>query len=50
MNCINVITNTSKNEISCLHYLKASNLFATGHEKGEIKLWNIELNNCLILD
>lgn len=50
MSCQNYLENFDKNEITCLYYLKYSNLFATGHVNGDIKLWNIELNNCLILD
>ncbi|EGR30566.1 WD repeat protein, partial [Ichthyophthirius multifiliis] len=50
MQCQNLLENNEKQEISCLSYLKQANLFVTGHEDGNIKLWNIELNSCLVLD
>jgi len=50
MQCQNLLENPDKHEISCLSYLQQANLFVTGHENGDIKLWNIELNNYLTLD
>ncbi|KAL4445096.1 hypothetical protein ABPG74_018824 [Tetrahymena malaccensis] len=50
MQCQNLLENPDKHEISCLSYLSQANLFVTGHENGDIKLWNIELNNYLTLD
>jgi WD40 repeat protein len=50
MNCINTVFNGEKSEITCLSYLKGSNLFVTGHDTGDIKLWNLELNSSIILE
>lgn len=47
MQCLNVMENIEKSEINCLHYLVHSNSFATGHDNGDVKMWNIELNSCL---
>ena len=50
MSCINVLENSERNEISCLHYLKNANLLVTGHDNGEVKLWNIDLGSSLVVD
>lgn len=34
---------------SAFTYLPYSNLFVTGHETGNIKLWNVESGNCITL-
>ncbi len=38
-----------REEIASLHYLQHANLFVTGHENGDVKLWNIELGNSITL-
>lgn len=45
---IGLLTN-DENEISCLLYLPITNLFATGHDTGMIKLWNIETHHSIII-
>jgi hypothetical protein len=42
--------NNEKNEMSCLYYLKNANLIVTGHENGDVKLWNADLGSCLVVD
>jgi WD40 repeat protein len=49
MSCNFVLDNTSNNEISSFHFLVNANLIVSGHENGEIKLWNIELGSSIIL-
>lgn len=34
----------ARSEITCMTFLKLSNLIATGHEDGHLMLWNIEFN------
>jgi len=48
--CLNTLENKGKSEIMCLSCLPVCNLFVTGHENGDIKLWNVEIGNTLILD
>jgi WD40 repeat protein len=50
MSCISTIETGEKNEISSMHYLTNANLVATGHDNGEIRLWNIEIGSFLIID
>jgi WD40 repeat protein len=50
MSCINIMENNEKNEMSCLYYLKNANLIVTGHENGDVKLWNADLGSCLVVD
>ena len=50
MSCISTIEAGEKNEISSMHYLTNANLVATGHDNGEIRLWNIEIGSFLIID
>lgn len=49
MSCNFVLDNSSNNEISSFHFLANANLIVSGHENGEIKLWNIELGSSIIL-
>jgi WD40 repeat protein len=36
-------------ELSCMTFLFKSCLVATGHEDGEIRLWNMEINSSVLL-
>ena len=49
MSCNFVLDNIGNNEISSFHFLANANLVVSGHENGEIKLWNIELGSSITL-
>ena len=36
-------------ELSCMTFLQNCCLVATGHEKGAIRLWNLEINSSVLL-
>ena len=36
-------------ELSCMTFLPNCCLVATGHEKGAIRLWNLEINSSVLL-
>lgn len=50
LTCLAVLDNPENSEISSLWYLQHANLFATGHENGAVRLWNIELGNSITID
>mmetsp|Transcript_3871 Transcript_3871/g.3239 ORF Transcript_3871/g.3239 Transcript_3871/m.3239 type:complete len:93 (+) Transcript_3871:1088-1366(+) len=44
MNIVLSLDSPEKSELSCMTYLMNCGLVATGHEDGEIRLWNLEIN------
>jgi WD40 repeat protein len=44
MSIILSLDSPEKSELSCMTYLMNCGLVATGHEDGEIRLWNLEIN------
>jgi hypothetical protein len=50
MQCLVMMENSEESEINCLHYLPRANLFVTGHDNGDMKLWNLELNSILEME
>jgi WD40 repeat protein len=50
MTSIMVLDNDHPFEISALHFLNNANLLVSGHENGDVKVWNIELGSSLIMD
>lgn len=50
MSCTAVIENSEKSEISSMHYLFNANLLATGHDNGDIKLWNVDIGTSITLN
>lgn len=50
MTCNNILENGERSEISCVHYLRNANLLVTGHDNGNVKLWNADLGSSLLLE
>lgn len=50
MSCMNLLENNEKSEISCIHYLRNANLLVSGHDNGDVKLWNPDIGSCLVID
>ena len=50
MTCTTVLENNEKNEIASIHYLRNANLLVTGHDNGDVKLWNADLGSTLLMD
>lgn len=50
MSCLAILENSDKNEIAAVHYLTSANLLASGHDNGEIRLWNTEIGSYIVLD
>lgn len=50
MTCNNILDNGEKSEISCIHYLKNANLLVSGHDNGNVKLWNADLGSSLLVE
>lgn len=44
MSIVLSLDSPEKSELSCMTYLANCGLVATGHEDGEIRLWNLEIN------
>lgn len=50
MTCVTVLESSEQNEIAALHYLRNANLLVTGHDSGEVRLWNPDLGSFLVVD
>ena len=50
MSLINLLEIPPNSEICCMSFLRKSALFATGHEDGTMRLWNVEINSMILLD
>lgn len=49
MEIISSMQAPKNSELSCMTFLFKSCLVATGHEDGEIRLWNMEINSSVLL-
>ena len=49
MNTIVVMEAPENSELSCMTYLMNCGLVATGHEDGNIRLWNLEISSHVTL-
>jgi WD40 repeat protein len=49
MSTITVMESPKDSELSCMTYLMNWGLVATGHEDGEIRVWNLEINSYVTL-
>ena len=49
MSTLSVMENDPKSELSCMAYLMNCGLVATGHEDGQIRLWNLEIGTHVVL-
>jgi len=47
---LNVVDHGNKSEICSMTLLKRSCLFATGHEDGYVKIWNLEIGSYIALE
>lgn len=47
---IGLLENSGNSEISAFCYLPITNLFVTGHDTGQLKMWNIESHHCIEFD
>jgi WD40 repeat protein len=50
MSCLSTLENNDPSEIAAIHYLKNANLLVTGHDNGDVKLWNADLGSYLVVD
>ena len=49
MSTIITMESPEESELSCMTYLMNCGLVATGHEDGEIRVWNLEINSFVTL-